>query len=58
MPVTNRTPPTAIAIILCFLSAAVNSDQGFCFLPIEIPITMPAAIPAPRPTAKPIEHSV
>ena len=51
-PATNSTPPAAMAMILFLLSAAVSSDQGFCFLPMAMPITMPA----PIPTAKPIGY--
>jgi len=36
-------------IILVFFSPAVNSDQDFCFFPMEIPMEIPIAIPAPIP---------
>jgi len=44
IPKTSEILPAPIIIFLFLFSSSVNSDQGFCFLPIAIPIAMPIGV--------------
>ena len=52
IPKTSEILPAPIIIFLFLFSSSVNSDQGFCFLPIAIPIVIPIAMPIGMPITK------